>query len=58
MFCTPHEFLQRSVSEMSWVKKVRKPRDLVKPGETVEVVILGVNAGEQRMSLGLKQALV
>jgi len=45
------------VSEMSWVKKVRKPSDLVKPGETVEVVILGVNAGEQRMSLGLKQAL-
>jgi len=45
------------VSEMSWVKKVRKPNDLVKPGETVEAVILGVNAGEQRMSLGLKQAL-
>jgi small subunit ribosomal protein S1 len=45
------------VSEMSWVKKVHKPSDLVKPGETVEVVILGVNAGEQRMALGLKQAL-
>jgi small subunit ribosomal protein S1 len=45
------------VSEMSWVKKVRKPSDLVKPGETVEAVILQVNAGEQRMSLGLKQAL-
>ncbi len=45
------------VSEMSWVKKVRKPSDLVKPGETVEAVILGVNAGERRISLGLKQAL-
>jgi len=45
------------VSEMSWVKKVRKPSDLVKPGETVEAVILGVNASEQRMALGLKQAL-
>jgi small subunit ribosomal protein S1 len=45
------------ISEMSWVKKVRKPSDLVKSGDTVEVVILGVNAGEQRMSLGLKQAL-
>jgi small subunit ribosomal protein S1 len=45
------------VSEMSWVKKVRKPSDLVKPGETVEAVILGVKADEQRMSLGLKQAL-
>src|SRR5437660_5456406 len=45
------------VSEMSWVKKVSKPSDLVKPGETVEAVIIAVNAAEQRMSLGLKQAL-
>jgi small subunit ribosomal protein S1 len=45
------------VSEMSWVKKVKKPSDLVKPGDTVESVILGVNTGERRMSLGLKQAL-
>jgi len=45
------------VSEMSWVKKVRKPSDLVKPGETVEAVILGINTYERRMSLGLKQAL-
>ena len=45
------------VSEMSWVKKVRKPGDLVKAGDTVDAVILGVNAAEQRMSLGLKQAL-
>jgi len=45
------------VSEMSWAKKVRKPSEILKPGETVEAVILGVNAGERRMSLGLKQAL-
>ena len=45
------------LSEMSWAKKVRKPGDLLKPGETVEVMILGVNVGERRMSLGLKQAL-
>jgi small subunit ribosomal protein S1 len=45
------------ISEMSWAKKVRKPSDVVKPGETVEAVILGVNAGERRISLGLKQAL-
>ncbi len=31
--------------------------DIVKPGETVEAVILGVNAAERRISLGLKQAL-
>lgn len=45
------------VSEMSWSKKVRKPSDLLKPGEMVEAVILGVNAAEHRISLGLKQAL-
>jgi small subunit ribosomal protein S1 len=45
------------VSEMSWSKKVRKPSDAVKPGETVESVILGVNVPERRISLGLKQAL-
>jgi small subunit ribosomal protein S1 len=45
------------ISEMSWGKKVRAPRDVVKPGETVEAVILGVNAAERRISLGLKQAL-
>ena len=45
------------VSEMSWVRKVRKPSALVKPGETVEAVVLGVSAAEKRMSLGLKQAL-
>ena len=32
------------LSEMSWAKKVRKPGDMVKPGEVVEVMILGVNA--------------
>jgi len=46
------------ISEMSWAKgKVRKASDVVKPGETVDVVILGVNAAERRISLGLKQAL-
>ena len=45
------------VSEMSWGKKLRSASTLVKPGEVVDAVILGVNAGERRMSLGLKQAL-
>jgi small subunit ribosomal protein S1 len=45
------------ISEMSWGKKVKKASDVVKPGETVEAVILGVNASERRISLGLKQAL-
>jgi small subunit ribosomal protein S1 len=45
------------LSEMSWAKKVRKPGDMVKPGDVVEVMVLGVNASERRMSLGLKQML-
>ncbi|HVP52068.1 MAG TPA: 30S ribosomal protein S1 [Terriglobales bacterium] len=45
------------VSEMSWTRKVRNPGEIVKPGETVEVVVLAVNAAERRISLGLKQAM-
>lgn len=46
------------ISEMSWAKgKVRKPSDVVKPGEVVEAIILGMNSAERRISLGLKQAL-
>ena len=45
------------VSELSWSKKIRRPSDVVKPGEMVEAVVLGVNTAERRISLGLKQAL-
>ena len=45
------------LSEMSWSKKVRKPSDVVKAGDQVEVAILGVNQADRRISLGLKQAL-
>jgi small subunit ribosomal protein S1 len=45
------------LSEMSWAKKVRKPGDMLKQGDTVEVMILGVSLAERRMSLGLKQTL-
>ncbi|MGD0616174.1 MAG: 30S ribosomal protein S1 [Bryobacteraceae bacterium] len=45
------------VSEMSWSKKIRKASEIVKVGEAVEVVVLGVNSAEHRISLGLKQAL-
>jgi small subunit ribosomal protein S1 len=45
------------VSEMSWVKKVHKPSDILKPGDTVEAVVLSVKQDERRIALGLKQAL-
>ena len=44
------------ISEMSWGKKIHKASDVVKPGETVEAVILGISVPERRLSLGLKQA--
>lgn len=45
------------LSQMSWSKKVRKPADLLKVGDRVEVVILGVKPGDKRIELSLKNAL-
>src|SRR5580704_16944863 len=45
------------VTEMSWSRKNVKAADIVKPGEMVEVVVLGVNPADKRIALGLKQAL-
>jgi small subunit ribosomal protein S1 len=45
------------VSEMSWSKKNVRPADIVKMGDMVEVVVLGVSPGERRIALGLKQTL-
>ena len=45
------------VSEMSWAKKIRAASDVVKPGETVDAVVLGMKVDERRISLGLKQTL-
>jgi small subunit ribosomal protein S1 len=45
------------ISEMSWGKKVRHPSDLLKQGDQVDAVILGIKLEERRISLGLKQTL-
>ena len=45
------------VSEMSWTKKSVRAADIVKAGDMVEVVVLGVNPADHRIALGLKQAL-
>jgi small subunit ribosomal protein S1 len=42
---------------MSWGKKVRIASNILKPGERVDAVILGIKPGERRISLGLKQTL-
>jgi small subunit ribosomal protein S1 len=43
------------VSEMSWTKRVRHPSELLKVGDVIETVVLGVDLGNRRISLGLKQ---
>ena len=45
------------VSEMSWTKRNVRAQDVVKEGEMVDAVILGVNVADKRIALGLKQAL-
>ena len=45
------------VSEMSWARKVRKPEDMLKVGDVVEAMILGIDIAAQRIALGLKQTL-
>jgi small subunit ribosomal protein S1 len=44
------------VSEMSWSKRKQHPSKLVKVGDTVDVIVLGVDSNERRISLGMKQA--
>ncbi len=43
------------VSEMSWSKRAVHPSKVVNPGGLVEVQVLGVDEGNRRISLGLKQ---
>ena len=43
------------VSEMSWSKRAKHPSKIVKEGEEIEVAVLGVDTGQRRISLGLKQ---
>jgi small subunit ribosomal protein S1 len=45
------------VSEMTWSKRMKHPSKLVKPGDEVETIILAVNPGDRRISLGMKQLL-
>jgi small subunit ribosomal protein S1 len=43
------------VSEMSWTKRVRRASDVLSVGEEVEAVVLGIDMGNRKISLGLKQ---
>jgi small subunit ribosomal protein S1 len=43
------------ISDMSWTKRIQHPSEVVKKGDEVDVMILGVDAENKRISLGLKQ---
>lgn len=43
------------ISDLSWTKKIRHPGEVVKKGDRIEVVILGVDIEQRRISLGHKQ---
>jgi small subunit ribosomal protein S1 len=43
------------ISDMSWTKRIQHPSEVVRKGDDVEVLILGVDADNKRISLGLKQ---
>jgi len=44
------------ISEMSYLKRVLKPEDIVHPGETVSVVIKEIDPERRRISLSMKDA--
>jgi small subunit ribosomal protein S1 len=44
------------ISDMSWTKRVQHPSEVVKKGDTVNVIVLNIDTENKRISLGLKQA--
>jgi len=45
------------ISEMSWTKKIKHPSKVLSAGDEVEVMVLDVDKGQKRISLGLKQTI-
>jgi len=43
------------ISDLSWTKKIRHPGEIVKKGDLLDVVILGIDIEQRRISLGHKQ---
>lgn len=44
------------ISDMSWTKRPKHPSDIVKVGQELDVMVLSIDAEEQRIGLGIKQA--
>ncbi len=43
------------VTELSWTKRIAKASDVLKAGQDIEAVVLGINREEQKISLGVRQ---
>jgi small subunit ribosomal protein S1 len=43
------------ISDLSWTKKIRHPGEVVKKGEKLDVIVLGVDIEQRKISLGHKQ---
>ncbi len=43
------------ITEISWTKRINKPGDVLRVGEEVDAVVLGIQKEEQKISLGLRQ---
>ncbi len=43
------------VSELSWVKRITRPSDVLKLDQEIEAVVLSISQKEQKISLGVRQ---
>jgi len=43
------------LSNMSWAKDIQHPSEILKKGQKIEVMVLGLDPAKRRVSLGLKQ---
>jgi small subunit ribosomal protein S1 len=43
------------ITEMSWTKRISKPSELLKVGQELDAVVLGIQKEDQKISLGLRQ---
>jgi len=43
------------ISDMSWTRKIRHPSEVMKKGDEIEAVVLGIDIESERVSLGVKQ---
>jgi len=43
------------VTEMSWTKRINKPQEILRVGQEIDAVILGIQKEEKKISLGMKQ---